>query len=449
MDPIGWIRDRFYHLSDAIYARIPAQPRLQRFGLRLVLTMLMAGHRFRRMRGFGAATELAYQTLFALVPVTALILMMMTRLIASPEFISREVLPHLIPTSSQTVSDYIRDFSQAASAIGAISLILFAVTAISLLMSVEDAVNTLWNIRTPRSLLVKIGACSVLLMAGPLLIAASVYLTDEVLITLISRKIFGWTQPPYALSYGLSLLFTLIVFFLVYYKLPNTRVFPAAALLGAVIAGGVWECAKHLFDWYIGQAVTYHVIYGSLSIIPLFLLWLYLSWLIVLWGSQIAYIWQYMPALKSRSMPEPMTEWDRVNRAIRMLVYLADRYRISGGRVSVERLLDDMQADQHEMREILSALYRAGLIIVFKDEEETCFLARSPEEIDLYGVVALFDDFTPGPLADRNDALEQEIDLIGQRMQEGMRDRLAGITLDTLLQATDPTRLTVESKDEG
>ncbi|MBM3264369.1 MAG: YihY family inner membrane protein [candidate division Zixibacteria bacterium] len=433
MDPIGWIRDRFFRLSDAIYAHMPAQPRLRRFGLRLSLTLLMAGHRFRRMRGFGAASELAYRTLFALVPVTALVVTVMAGFVASPDFLSDEALRHLIPASGQVVSDYIREFSHAAHAISAISLALFAVTAISLLMSVEDAINLLWNIPVSRNFIVKVGVYGALLLIAPLLLAASLYLTDQVLVSLVSRQIFGWETPPYGLSYVLSFLFTLIVFFLVYYKLPNTLVSSTAAAVGASVAGVVWETAKHLFDWYIGQAVTYHVIYGSLSIIPFFLLWLYLSWTIMLWGSQIVYCWQYLPALKSRSMPNPMTEWEKASMAIRLLVRLAERWEIGSGGMPVKFLLDEMRADRFEVREILDTLTHAGFVTLFKDEEEICLLSRTPTEIALYEVIALFDKFSLEPTGDENDTLGREIADVGRLLQEGMKDRMNDVTLDTLI----------------
>lgn len=446
MDPTLWIRDQFYRLSDAIYTRIDRQTSLRRFGLRLLLTVIMAAHRYRRTQGGSHATALAYRTLLALVPIMALLITAVTSLVSNPETLNQRLFDHLMPSSGQVVSGYITEFSRQASAIGAISLALFVVTAISLVMNIESAMNDLWHIRADRDLLVKIGAYGALLIAGPILIAISVYLSNHLLNEFISKSIFGSRRLPYWFSYGLSLLFTLSGFFLLYYKLPNTRVSLSAATIGAVIGGGTWELAKHLFDWYISQVVTYHVIYGSLSVIPLFLLWLYLSWVITLWGSQVTYIWQNLPTLKSRSVLEPLTEWDKVNLAIRTLVFLAERYLYSSGPVHVERLMDAQQADRYEIREILNTLCAADFLILTQEHPETCILARSPGEISLYEVIALFDDFTPGPSRDRDDKLEEEISAIGTLIQDGMRTRLKGLTLNSLIDTESTPQAAEESQ---
>lgn len=213
MDPTLWIRDHFHRLSDAIYTRIDGQTRLKRFGLRLLLTVIMAGHRYRRTRGGSHATALAYRTLFALVPIMALLITIVTSLVSDPETLNQKLFAHLMPSSGLVVSGYITEFSRQASAIGAISLALFVVTAISLVMNIESAMNDLWHIRSDRDLLVKIGAYGALLIAGPVLLAASVYLSNHLLNEFISKSVFGTRVLPYWFSYGLSLLFTLSVFF--------------------------------------------------------------------------------------------------------------------------------------------------------------------------------------------------------------------------------------------
>ncbi|HCQ03021.1 MAG TPA: hypothetical protein DIT99_21085, partial [Candidatus Latescibacteria bacterium] len=116
------------------------------FLFRISLTLLMAGHRFRESQGFGRATELAYRTLFALVPVTALGIIIVASISRSSDNLNELLFQYLVPASSQVISTYINDFANRASTISIISLLIFILTAVSLLRSIEGSINDIWAV---------------------------------------------------------------------------------------------------------------------------------------------------------------------------------------------------------------------------------------------------------------------------------------------------------------
>jgi membrane protein len=424
----------FHAFTDHVYtSSVDAQSTARRFGLQYLLVLVMAGHRFRRQRGFGRATEMAYHTLFALVPVTALILMVATTISSSSDELEQFLFQHLLPTSGSVVTEYIRGFATQAKAISLVSSLLLVVTSVLLLKNIEDAINDIWEVDQRRGILVKLAAYWSLLTLGPVLIFGSLYLTSELRETVAIPDIFGLGLVDQAVSYLLSFLFVWIVYYLLYTWLPNVRVSPAAGLISAITAGTLWEAAKFGFDWYVAQAVTYSRIYGSLSILPLFLLWLYLTWIIVMWGCQVSYVWQHIHKMKGAELLRQRTGWHRVDSAVRILVCVARYFEAGTGRVSSETVSEAALADASHTRKIAGILIQAGMIHYIDEQGGWYALARPPESIAMADLVMLFDGIEQSTSADLADEVGAYTATLGSDIRGAVRNTLGGKTLKSVM----------------
>lgn len=245
--------------------------------------------RFLADHGPKSAAALTYTTLFAVVPIMTLIFVVLSVI---PEFqgigeqIQGFIFRNFVPSSGAVLQDYLRTFIEQARHLTWLGVGVLMVTALLMLMTVEHTFNTIWRVRQPRRGLSSFLLHWAILSLGPLLLgtgfALSTYITS---LSLIS--------DPYALAGArmllkvMPLMFSTAAFTLLYAAVPNTSVPLRHALLGGLFAAVLFEAAKGLFGLYVALFPTYQLIYGAFAAVPLFLLWMYLSWMIVLLGAEL------------------------------------------------------------------------------------------------------------------------------------------------------------------
>jgi membrane protein len=185
------------------------------------------------------------------------------------------------------VQEYLNNFTTQARQLTWIGVIFLAVTAFAMLVTVEKALNNIWRVRQPRRGISSFLLYWAILSLGPLLLGVgfvvSTYITSLSMISgpdaVIGAKALLRLTP---------LMSSVAAFTLIYASVPNTRVPLKNALLGGVFAAVLFEIAKALFGLYVRLFPGFQLIYGAFATVPLFLLWVYLSWLIVLFGAELA-----------------------------------------------------------------------------------------------------------------------------------------------------------------
>ncbi|UXI67460.1 YihY family inner membrane protein [Tahibacter amnicola] len=238
-----------------------------------------------------AAGALAYTTLFSLVPLTAAILGILS---AFPVFeqwrvsVTDFVFDNFVPAAGKTVQAYVTEFADKASQATAIGVVVLLISSVALMMSIEDAFNRIWRVATSRSTASRFVMYWTALSFGPLLLVAA---------TAISSYLFALPLFEHAEA-GLgvrSRLFGFLPFLIVWISLvasyviiPNRRVRIRDAAIGALLGALLFEAAKRLFVLYLGSITSYEQVYGALAVVPIFMLWIYLSWLMVLLGASVS-----------------------------------------------------------------------------------------------------------------------------------------------------------------
>ncbi|MBT6179976.1 MAG: YihY family inner membrane protein [Deltaproteobacteria bacterium] len=242
------------------------------------------------------AEALTYVTLLALVPLLVLLFSVVSNMGGFGDVqqkIQSLILDHLAgsPDVRTQVAEPILSLVSNIDAghMGAISVIILIISVLSLLGHIEFAVNSIFGTTTQRPWLTRMLTYWAILTLGPILLMASFALTAAFQSSSFLEFVadLGGAQGL-ALSY-LPFLTTWIALAVIYLVIPNTRVSLGAAASAAFVAGILWNTAKFGYASYVSHAVTLQNVYGSLAVIPLFIFWLYISWLIVLFGAQLTF----------------------------------------------------------------------------------------------------------------------------------------------------------------
>jgi len=258
---------------------------------RAFAVLLLVFRRFREERCSQIAASLAFTTLLSLVPLLALALAVVSQLPVSARLgaaLEQFLVQNLLPEKAgSVVANYVLQFSQKASHLTIAGSVLLVATAFVLMLTIEHAFNVLWRVAKRRRLLHRIVVHAVVLVLGPTLLGASL-----AGITFIVTTSLGWVDEPVwvrtMLGRLLPSLFLIGLFSLLFFAVPNRPVrFLHAAAGGTVTALGL-VLLQRLFSLYVIKFPAYNLLYGAFAVIPIFLVWLYLCWSVVLIGALIA-----------------------------------------------------------------------------------------------------------------------------------------------------------------
>ena len=242
---------------------------------------------FRQDRCQRVAGALSFTTVLSVVPLTAVILAMLSLF---PVFstwmtvIQDFIYSNFVPTSGEMVQQYLTQFATKAGRLTAIGLLFLMMTAIMLMATIEEAFNDIWRVKNTRKVLHRFLSYWALLTLGPILLAVSLSLTSQV----FSLPIFDRAMVhavDRVMGGLLPLVFEVGAMMLLYTIVPNATVRWRHALTGSLFAAVLLETAKALFAASMKTFASYQVIYGALAALPIFLLWIYISWIIILLGA--------------------------------------------------------------------------------------------------------------------------------------------------------------------
>ena len=251
------------------------------------------GRLIRRLWGLNVdrmAGNLTFTTLLGLVPLFTVAFAYVARLPGFDKWmdaIEPVLLRFLLPGSSSTVRHYLSEFTARAADLQGIAIAFVVYTAVSLVAEVEREINAMWGITTKRSLARRTVVYTLGFIAVPALIGVAILATQwgierSMQAVPIASEAFTLLARPLALGISVALL-TLI------YALVPARPVPwRAALVAGTLAALAFDIAKAGFAYYVKLAPTYQIVYGALAALPLFLIWVYVSWLILLVGAAIA-----------------------------------------------------------------------------------------------------------------------------------------------------------------
>ncbi|MDQ2927173.1 MAG: YihY family inner membrane protein [Caldimonas sp.] len=319
-------------------------------------TFLTLVRRFREDRLALTASSLTFTSVISLVPLATVMLALFS---AFPMFSTlQESLQHrlvdsLVPdTIARPVLGAITQFSSRASRLGIFGLVALVISAIALMLTIDRALNAIWRVRKPRPIAQRVLVYWSAVTLGPLLLGVSLTATSYALST--SSGYLGPMPRGLGVAFGLAefIVVSLGITALFHY-VPNTRVRWRHALAGGVFVAIGFALAKRLLALYFRTVPTYAMIYGAFATVPIFLVWIYLSWIIVLLGAVLA---AYAPVAGMQVARWPAGPGSRFHLALVIVRALRDAKGNGRNGMSVTELSKTLGTDPLQIEPLLDAL---------------------------------------------------------------------------------------------
>jgi membrane protein len=306
------------------------------------------------------AMALTYISLFALVPALVVafsVVQAFTGMDRISGRVNEFLFENLAVGARTTIEPYLQRFVQNAhlTSAGLVGGALLVWSAVSLFSNVDRALNDIWGIRRRRSLGSQAVTYWVGLTLGPLLLAGSVMVGHSTR-TFLAGTGFGLLALP------AGALLTCAFFSVLYFIVPNTKVRLGAAAAGGLAAGIAWEVAKWGYTFFIAKFFRYHAIYGSVAAVPIFLLWLFVSWAILLFGARLAFIVQYASTLMQRA-PHPTSKTGREILAGQALLAVARAYDLGDKPPDSGDVATRLGVEAEDAGEAIAVLKQANLLV--------------------------------------------------------------------------------------
>lgn len=336
----------------------------------------------REQHALQTASSLAYTTLLSIVPLITVMFSIFGQLSILgnlSDSIQSFIFNNFVPAFGSTVQEYMLEFSSKASKLTLTGIVILIVIALMLMATIDNAFNRIWLVKKRRRPLARLLVYWAMITMGPLLIGIGLFLTSSLLtLPLITDVDSSW-QLQAKLLRAAPFLTTSIAFTLVYMIVPNCYVPKRHAMIGGVTAAVLFEMAKYAFGIYVKTMPTYQNIYGAIAVVPLFLVWIYVSWVIVLIGSHLSYCLSTFQLQEERAGQRTIN-WDFLD-VLYILNYLWQK-QIQGEVSDVQDMRRYcVRLPRYQVMEILELLHKKKWVHRLNDDEWS--LARDVNQISL------------------------------------------------------------------
>ncbi|HJY81620.1 MAG TPA: YihY/virulence factor BrkB family protein [Candidatus Binatia bacterium] len=378
------------------------------------------------------AAGLVYSTLLSSVPFLAVTFSVLKAFGVHQQiepFLGRALEP-LGPNEAE-VTGYMIGFinNLQVGVLGAVGVAGLFFTVISLIGKIEDALNHIWRVRYPRALARKFSDYLSVVLVGPVLVFTAFSLTASAQSNWVLQQLQqheSLHSVVTVVTRVMPLLFLCVAFTFVYKFVPNTHVHFRSALIAGTTAGLLWQVAGIGFAAFVASSAHYTAIYSSFAVLLLFLFWLYMGWLIVLVGGEVAYLHQHAAAFAALGPRRRRSALFRMQLALSTLATITCRYLTQEPPWRLAELSVALHVSSAELEELIDKFVQRR-ILLRTIEPEGLALGRPPEDVPVSEILDAADD--PEQLAVAED---DPVALILRRRDRAIRQALAGLTLRSL-----------------
>jgi membrane protein len=344
------------------------------------------------------AMSLVYTTLLSLAPLLAVSFSILKGFGVHNQIqpFLREILKPLGEKAAEITSNIVAFVENLQlGVLGFVGFLLLFYTVISLVDQIESCFNYIWRITKPRSLYRRFSDYLSIILIGPVLlfsalgIAASMG-SNEIVHNLISMEPFGTVY--YGLGLVLPFILEVAAFSFVYSFIPNTQVRLLPALAGGLFTGLAWKGTGLLFALFMANSSQYSAIYSGFAVILLSMIWLYISWLILLLGGVVAFHVQYPRYLNYSSRRPHLSLISQEQLSLILMYMIGNQQVIDQADTTLQNLADNLNLPWEPVADVLDCLKRAGLIVTVEGEPKTYRLARDSDAIRLKDIVQTIRD---------------------------------------------------------
>ena len=420
---------------------------------------------FVRNRGPVRASALSYSTLLALIPMLAVAMSVSSVFLKSKgeeqvKTFVRQFVEHLVPaapvetnspmadleisdapdarlaTAQDRAADYIHGFIQKtySGALGVTGMIFLLLTAILMLTRIEETFNDIWGVTRGRSWFARIVLYWATITLLPLLLIAALGFASGSQLQQTRDFVGGVAWLDAIVSQLIPVAVISLTFALFYKLMPATKVQFRAALVGGVLAGTAWHIYNLLGFVLASRVLAANVIYGSLALVPLLMGGLYVVWVTVLFGAQVAYAWQNRAAYLQDRLTENVNQRGREFVALRLMTAIARRFQQHQPPATLAELSAELAIPSKLAQQVLTPLLAAHLVSEVANTDHAFAPARPLETITAHDILHALRATQGHEIATRDEPLRDE--LLGEfaRIQLAEKNAADGITLLALAQ---------------
>ncbi len=288
------------------------------------------------------------------------------------EQIQSLMFDYFVPSTGETVKSYINEFVGKAKGLSGVGFAMLIVTALLMMRTIDSSFNKIWRVKSDKSLVRTLLVYWAVLTLGPILLGSSLLLTSYLKsLPLVSDVV---NDNSRLLTVWLPFFMAGIAFSVMYYVIPNRKIPFYHALIAGAITAIFFELAKFCFAVFVASFSTYQLIFGALAAVPLFLIWIYLSWGIVLLGAEICHGLSAFELEARSSREHPFIEIVKV-------ILLLGEYQNSGKVLD----FDNLQQFQDEHSQWINFNWidkLANADIIVRTQDQSFCLLKSVDKID-------------------------------------------------------------------
>lgn len=343
--------------------------------------------RFRQDRCADMASSLTFTSLLSLVPLITIVLTLFS---AFPQFaaffehVKEIILSNMLPeTGGRIISRYMEQFAENAARLTAVGIAFLAVTAMLMIYNIDNAFNTIWRVTRQRTVVQRVLVYWAVLTLAPLLVGGSLSMTSW-LINMPVVKLSSLSPVLVVLLKVAPLILATLAFTFLFRVVPNRFVPMRHALIGGVVSAIAFGGMNHAFAFYISSFPTYKLVYGAFASIPIFLLWVYLSWLTVLLGAVLT---ASLSHWRSKNGTRPLSPELKLYYSLCILRLMNEGLR-SGTAQTLPMLSKDLRLGYDSLEELLEKM--ATIKLVQRISGHSWVMIRSPEHVQAIELYHLF-----------------------------------------------------------
>lgn len=406
---------------------------------------------YATVRGYSAneltlrAMSLVYTTLLSMVPLLAF----SVSILKAFGIVENQLEPFLnnfldpLGEKGSEITTQVLEFINRINfgVLGIVGLLLLIYTSISLIIKIEDSLNHIWKIRKGRSIVRRFSDYITILLIGPVLMFSAIGLTASFESNAIVKEIVS-IEPLGTLVFFAGKLipyfFVFLVFTFIYIVIPNTKVKFKSAFIGGAIAGIAWQTTGWVFAFSVAKSTKYAAIYSSLAVLILFMIWLYVNWLILLIGAQIAYCHQNLETLNLGNTIFQLSTKVKEKLTFMLMYLIGYNFYYDEEKWTQDTLAAHLGLPDNSIEETIKELQDKNLILEVGEDSPYYVPARSIEAIKLAEIIDAARLNKETPLLENRYLAKPEIDQITEHIDNAIHNALGEMTLkDLVLNKTD------------
>ena len=345
------------------------------------------------------------------------------------------VVEDRVTSAQREVSQKIHKFitNTRSGVLGVTGMIALVIVGIRMLGSIESTFNDIWGVTRGRNWLSRVQIYCTAVLIGPLLLTGAAALAGGPHLT-ATRELIANMPVVGSFVFPMLTLLTLWLAFAIFYQLvPNTKVQFSAALVGGMVAGTLWHLNNAFGYLFASHMATNKTIYDGLFIVPVFMAGLYFTWLILLFGAQVAYAFQNRTLYLQEKIAENVNQRGREFVALRLLTCIGQRFQQGLPPATIQAMSAELAIPSRLVQQVLQTLIAAHLVAETHGQEPAYTPARPLENINAHHILQAMRATNGQELVTRDEPIREEVYGEFARIQEAERQAASSITMLTLV----------------